>query len=415
MHPPDWLLTTGRRVLSRRRRSPSARLAAAPAAVAAAARVVVIVSAHEPDPDDLHDCVTSVLDQRGLVVDEVHVVDDGSTLRPVRPFSHPRVRWHRTSRGGRCAARAYVLDRLEPAEWDFVMTLDGHCVLDEYAVAHLLQAFARPETAAAAGALGGRNAGQNLLTRIGDAYLGASCVPRRRRSSPGLPGVVFGAPVAYRAAVAFRRGQDCLTAGSHDDGRCLAVLAGLDGEVIGTRAATAAVWLPAGVQDAYRQWLRWSAMWWRLIPSALTGVRRSRAGLGRLRSPVGLVAGAPAVDVSVVIGLVGVWADSLPWPALALCAAPYLLARYVTTGRNLAGRPGTSPRAKLLIWSLLAPAEVAFLLLFVVPIRYVALFRICRRRWVARRHEHRPSPFTTSVAGRGAIYYSGHLLEGNRT
>src|SRR4051812_42046110 len=78
----------------------------------ATGRIVAIVPAYEQDPDDLRACVWSVLNQRGVVVDEVHVVDDGSIHRPVQPFPHPRVRWHRTEYGGRCAAHAYVLDRL---------------------------------------------------------------------------------------------------------------------------------------------------------------------------------------------------------------------------------------------------------------------------------------------------------------
>ncbi|MFD0519643.1 hypothetical protein [Paractinoplanes durhamensis] len=55
----------------------------------ATGRIVAIVPAYEQSTKDLAACVHSILDQRGVVVDQVHVVDDGSTSQPVEPFLHP--------------------------------------------------------------------------------------------------------------------------------------------------------------------------------------------------------------------------------------------------------------------------------------------------------------------------------------
>jgi hyaluronan synthase len=215
----------------------------------AAGRVVAIVAAHEPDPDELEACIRSIVDQRGVVVDEVHVVVEGPARRPVRPFTHPRVRWHRTEAGGRRAAQVHVLDRLEPSEWDFVLFVAGDRPLDEGAVEEQLRVFSQPWVAAAAGTVIVRDGGRNLLTRIADVHFGVAAARWTGRSLPGARDIVPGAPVLYRASVVFRHRRRP-PAGFASDARFLTLYAAIEGEAAAARGS--AVHNSGHLREGYR-------------------------------------------------------------------------------------------------------------------------------------------------------------------
>ncbi|SDT62562.1 Glycosyl transferase family 2 [Actinoplanes derwentensis] len=329
-------------------------------------RVVAIVPAGEAAAEDLRACVWSLLSQHGAVVSEVHVTDDGPDRRPVQPFAHPRVYWHRRPDGGSRPGGLHVLDQLDPGDWDFVLTLDGDCILDEHALGHLLAAFARSRVTVAKPMIVARNAGQNLLTRIADVHLGSS---RAMRMSRPLPGAAL-----CRAGAAFPDRHH------HRTGSAV-----FEGETTVVPAATAWTRAPADPATAFDLWFRWSTTWWRTF--------------GRLFPAARMLAG------SLTVGYASVALVSGPVQSgtAALYATLYLLVRYAITGLYLVDRPRTSGPDRFWTWLLLTPAEAFLSLLFVVPVRYFALFRLCRSR------------STTSTAGPGTVYHSAHLLEGNRT
>ena len=379
----------------------------------AAGRIVAIVAAYEQDAGDLHACVWSILNQRGVVVDEVHVVDDGSIDRPVQPFSHPRVRWHRKKNGGKRAAQVYVLDRLEPGDWDFVLTIDGDCVLDERAMEHQLRAFSRPQVTATTGMVIVRNARQNLLTRIADVNIGTSCV--RRRASSSLAGalkIISGAPAVYRAHTLFRHKRRYLSAGAYGDDRLLALFAAFDGEIVGVNESIVWTRTPADVETAFRHLLRWSKSWWCLIPLALTGADRPTGMFSRLFMLFQLIIGPLMIGYALIAVIVGASRGTVSWPSIVIYAVLYLLVRYATTGLYLVERPETSRRGKLWAWLLLTPAEAACNLLFVVPVKYTALLRLGWRAWRDDRHA---GLATTATAEPGTVYYSGYLPHERRS
>ncbi|MEV6350486.1 glycosyltransferase family 2 protein [Actinoplanes sp. NPDC051851] len=372
---------------------------------AAPGRIVAIVSAREPEGEDLHACVWSILNQRGVVVDQVHVVDDGSTSRPAQPFPHPRVRWHRKAYGGRRAAEAYVLARLGRGDWDFVLTLDGDAVLDERAVEYQLRAFSLPEVTATTGTVTVRNDRERLLTRIVDLHLGASFGRRANRPSRGTPEVIPGVPVLCRADVAFEYRDRRLACGPDGAAHSLSVYAARHGGVAGVREAVTWIREPAGAATTYRQWLRWSTAWWTSSPVL--------ADMGRWTLPrvLGLarsLAESPAIGcllvalAAVLGGQGGPW-----WRPVAAYAALHLMARYATTGLYLLERPETYRRRGSWSWLLLIPAEAVFGLLFAVPVKCAALLTLCRR---GRRIRRRPVPFAEPATG--AIYHSGRIGEG---
>jgi hypothetical protein len=377
-----------------------------------AGRIVAIVPAYERDTDELHACVWSILNQRGAVVDEVHVVDDGSTRQPVQPFSHPRVRWHRTQNGGGHAAAGYVLDRLQPGDWDFVLIVDSACVLAERSMERQLRPFSRTRVTATTGLVIARDPRQSLLTRISDLNVGAFAAMSLAGWSPVcLLKALSGAPVLYRAAIPFHRRRH-LAEGGHDDGRRLAMYAALEGEVVGVSNAVAWTSSAAGVQVAYRLRLGWSTSWWRLVRLALTGSDLRHGLLCRLFALVHLIAVPLAIACALVSVATTEWRAAPRWATIFLYAALYLLLRYAATALYLIEHPAESRGRKLLTWLLLTPAEAACNLMFVIPIKYVALIRLC-----GRGRRRRPDRTTASaeplMVRPGAVYYSGYLPDGH--
>ncbi|MEU4239175.1 glycosyltransferase [Actinoplanes sp. NPDC026619] len=375
----------------------------------ATGRIVAIVAAHEQDTDDLTACIWSILNQRGVEVDEVHVVDDGSTQRPVQPFAHPRIRWHRTKNSGGHAAAGYVLDRLQPGDWDFVLILDADYVLEPRAMARQLKAFSRPGIAATIGKVIARNPRPNLLTRIADLNLGTSAaMPAARRSPAHLIKLVSGMPVIYRAGLPFQHRRRFLAGGGHDDYCRLAIDAALEGEVVAVSNAIASAPAAADARTAYRRRLAWSALWWRTVWQGSTRAGWRRGGICRLLALTHLVVIPVATAYAVVAIAVSVWRDGPQWPAITIYAAFYLLMRYAAAALHLMGRPAASRRRKIWTWLLLTPAEAAVNLMLVIPIKYGALIALCVHGWRARL-DHKPAP----LAQLGSVYYSGYLPDVN--
>ncbi|WP_250009573.1 glycosyltransferase [Actinoplanes sp. M2I2] len=364
----------------------------------AAGRMVAVVPAYEQDHDDLRACIWSILNQRGVVVDEVHVVDDGSIHRPVDPFPHPRVRWHRTGNGGKQAAQIYVLDRLDPHDWDFVLTADGDCVLDEQAIEHQLRAFSRPGIVATTAMVAVRNAEDNLLTRVVDLHNGTRVmrrVSRARRSPTALATVTSGALTICRADTLFEQKRRWIAAKAIGQHHGDAAFADLDGDVV--RVHEAIVWtrVPTDVVATYRQRRRSATAAWRRIAPAPARARLPR-NVGRLMLILRLAFGPPALGSAVIITAEVARRDALRLLPVVAYAVLYLLVRYAMTGLHLIQRPGPG-NARIRTWILLTPVEAAYHLAFSVPIKYLALLRF---REVDR----------TASADPSKVYYSGYLI-----
>ncbi|GAB2628725.1 hypothetical protein Aab01nite_21570 [Paractinoplanes abujensis] len=388
-----------------RRRPPS------PAAVTG--RVVAVVGVHEPDQADLRACLWSILEQSRVVVDEVHVVDDGSTRMPVQPFAHPRVRWHRTEHGGRRSAQRYVLDRLDPDDWDFVLAVDGACVLDEHAVDRQLREFAEPNVVATTAMVLMRNAGHNLLTRVVDLNTGTGVTRPTRRSALRAVQINPGALTVYRADVLFEHERLPRDPAADGDDQCLAMYPDLDGEVVPVPEAIAWTAAPVDVASAYRQLLRTATRRWRALATALAPrhPRRTRALvlLGLLRTPAWMVCAVVLLVEAAVGGT-----PQASW--IILYAALYLLVRYAEAGHYLAGRPAMSRSEKLRTWVLLTPVEAVYNLLGIGVIRCLAL--LPSRAFRREEPFHRPAPEparadsdAVAPVGSSTVYYSGYMSE----
>ncbi|MBL7255028.1 glycosyltransferase [Paractinoplanes lichenicola] len=390
--------------LARRRRPPET----APVT----GRVVAIVGVHELAESDLRACVESILAQSRVVVDEIHVVDDGSTQAPVQPFAHPRVRWHRTGHGGRRAAQRYVLDRLDPEDWDFVMAVDSTCVLDGHALERQLSEFAQPNVVATTAEVLMGNVGQNLLTRLVDLNTGTGVMRPTRRSALRAMQIGPGALSVYRAAVLFEHERLPMDPAADGDDRCLARYPDLDGDVVPVSGAIAWRRAPADVASVYRQLLRTATRRWRVLATVLaTGHPRRIRALVLLRLLCG-----PAWMVCAVVLLVEATPPQPPW--IILYGTLYVLVRYAKAGHYLAGRPAMSRSEKLRTWILLTPLEAAYNLLGIGAIRCLALLPARAFRRPDWELFPRPVPELPAArdeaavpTGSSSVYYSGYMSE----
>ncbi|MBM2621137.1 glycosyltransferase [Actinoplanes sp. LDG1-06] len=380
-------------------------------------RVVAVVSVHEQNESDLRACIWSILNQSRVVVDEVHVVDDGSTHAPVQPFAHPRVRWHRTEHGGARAAQRYVLDRLDPEDWDFVMAVDGNCVLDEHAVECQLREFAQPNVVATTAMVVMRNGGHNMLTRLVDLNTGTGVMRPTRRSALRAVQIGPGALSVYRARVLFEHERPVVDPAADGDDHCLARYPDLDGEVVPVPEAIVWTTAPTDFATVRRQLMRTAARRWRVLATTLAPEPPNR---NRTRAIVllRLLCGPAWVFCAVVLLVEAASGETSQAPWLILYGALYLLVRYAKAGHYLAVRPAMSRSEKLRTWILLTPVEAVCNLLGVGAIRFLALFP-SRASGRPDGEPYGRSPLelpsaegdTALPVGSTTVYYSGYMSE----
>ncbi|MGW4803278.1 glycosyltransferase family 2 protein [Kitasatospora sp. NPDC004272] len=345
-------------------------------------RVVAIVPAYEEDPQLLDDTLRALLRQT-RPVDEIHVVDDGSARYPVRPFDHPRVRFHRQDNAGKRRAQAAVLAELRPAEWDFVLTVDSDSVADDDALEHLLRAMSDPRVTAATGVVLTRNHRQNALTRVVDLNIGTSCLlSRASRSLFGVVETTSGALSLYRAPVLFDNLADYVTSGTSGDDRRLTMYAQLRGRVVAVHDALVHSVMPHTLRGTFQQRVRWGKSAWAALPFAVTNL-----SWGQLFFPLLAVVQWTALPALAAVLLTGALLRPHP-PNPWAVAASYLFVRYLEAAQYVLQRPGLPLRARLLrlLWA--APADVLLTLLVLYPAKYWALCRIRHWGWHTRGDAH---------------------------
>lgn len=351
-------------------------------------RTVAIVPAFEEDEETLRACIWSILNQT-VSPDEIHVVDDGSVDKPVRPFVHPRVTWHRKENGGKRLAQGYVLERLNPDDWDFILTVDGDSVLDPKAMEHMLRAFSNPKVMAATGMVLVRNMRHNLLTRIADMNIGTSCVMMRAsRSLLGTLETTSGALAVYRAPILFKHRERYVSSGTYGDDRALAMYSALEGEVVGVNEAL--VWsdMPTDRKTTYKQRLRWSKSWWCMIPFVLTNMDKFRQMFFPLFGMVQLVVAPLTIGYMVFAISFNAFHGIVHWTSILMYGCVYFGIRYGETALYMVERPGMPRKERVLMWLFITPLEAFVNLLFLNPTKYIALIKLRDHGWGTRGNAH---------------------------
>ncbi len=365
----------------------------------AAGRVAAIVPAYDEDPDELKTVVRSILRQ-SVPPDIVFVVDDGSKVPVGQPFYDPKVIWLRKENGGKRSAQVHALNHMDPADWDFILTVDGDSILDRYALEHQLRAFSgvkhlqhdgHPPRAARGGAVMAttgmvlvRNRTHNLLTRLADMNIGTSCVMMRAsRSLLGTLETTSGALAVYRAHILFRNKERYLH-GSYGDDRALAMYSALEGEVVGVNESVVWSAMPTSARLTYKQRLRWSKSWWCMIPFVLTNMTRFRQMFFPLFGLSQLAIAPLTIAYIFCTSLYAVAHDNFHLDTLLLYLTVYLAVRYGMTALYMVERPGMRLHQRLLTWLLITPLEAIYNLVFLNPTKYIALAKLRDHHWGTR-------------------------------
>lgn len=346
-------------------------------------RVAAIVPAFDEDPAELVTVVESILRQ-SVTPEMIYVVDDGSAIPVGRPFEHPRVTWLRKDNNGKRSAQVYALDRMNPADWDFILTVDGDSILDRYALEHQLRAFCRGSVMATTGMVLVRNRTANVLTRLADLNIGTSCVMMRAsRSLLGTLETTSGALAVYRAHILFQH-KDRYLQGTYGDDRALAMYSALEGEVVGVNEAVVWSAMPESFRLTYKQRLRWSKSWWCMIPFVLTNMTRFRQMFFPLFGLTQLAIAPLTIAYIFGYSLYAVAHDDFHARTLLLYLAVYLVVRYSMTALYMVERPGLRVGQRWLGWLLLTPLEAVYNLAFLNPTKYIALVKLRDHHWGTR-------------------------------
>ena len=347
--------------------------------------VVAIIPSFEEETAKLHRTVWSLLRQTHPI-DEIHVIDDGSTKHPVEPFDHPRVFWHRQENTGKRGAQVTVLRKLreQGKDFRFILTIDSDGEPFPDALEQQLRAMSNPKIQATTGMIYIRNFEESWVSRAADIDIGASCVMMRSsRSMLGALETTSGALALYRSEILYDHLEEYAVECGTGDDRWLALRALLRGEVVAVNEAGVITDMPTTLKKTYRQRLRWARSWWWMLPFVMT-----RLSLKQLISPTfGLLQ-------LVITPLMVIW--TLVMTALTLggryenpgAAFMYLVAygivRYGQSALYLIHRPDITTKQRLWSWLVGTPAATFMNIVLLTPTRYWALTKLNDNSWQSR-------------------------------
>lgn len=348
-------------------------------------RTVAIIPSYEEPMENLHRTVHSLLNQTHPV-DEIHVIDDGSTDFPVMPFDHPRVFWHHQENTGKRGAQVTVLRHLqnEGKNFDFVLTIDSDGEPFPDALEQQLRAMSNPKIQATTGMIYIRNYDETWVSRAADIDIGTSCVMMRAsRSMLGALETTSGALALYRSSLLYDHlDAYAVECGTGDD-RWLALRALMRGEVVAVNEAGVVTDMPTTLQKTYRQRLRWARSWWWMLPFVFT-----RLSVKQLVSPTyGLMSLAitPVMLVwaAVLLALTANNRYSDPFVPLVYIIT-YVTVRFGQSALYLMMRPDMTFRQKLRSWFLGTLGAVYMNVVLLMPTRYWALVKLRDNAWQSR-------------------------------
>ncbi|MET9081406.1 glycosyltransferase [Streptomyces sp. NPDC004237] len=363
----------------------------------ATGRVVAIVPAYEEEPALLRAALDALLRQT-YPIDEIHVMDDGSADHPVQPFDHPRIVWHRQPNGGKRLAQAGVMQKLNRADWDFILTVDSDSVPGDDALEYLMRAMSKRKVMAATGLILTRNFRDNWLTRISDINIGTSCLMiRSSRSALGAVETTSGALALYRAPVVFDNLPDYVKSGTNGDDRRLTMYALLRGDVVVVNDAVVHSAMPTSIPGLYRQRLRWGKSSWQALPFAVINLEWKK-----LLFPLLAVTQWIMLPVLLTMSASGAFFHTAP-KYVAIAAGSYLAIRYAETAQYMLRRPYMHWTAKLVMWLWATPVELIVKILVIYPAKYVAVLKLRDRGWVTRGNAHAGHPAEQPVADTTAL------------
>lgn len=346
-------------------------------------RVLAIIPAYNEETESLHKTVRSLLVQT-RPPDAIYVIDDGSAY-PVETFDDPRVVWMSQENTGKRGAQCTVLKQFGPDDWDFIMTVDSDSVPYPDALEHLLRSMSDTRVQASTGMIYIRNHGETWVSMAADMDIGISCVMMRAsRSMLGALETTSGALALYRADILYDNLEAYAVECGTGDDRWLALRALERGHVVGVAEAGVETDMPTTMMGTYKQRIRWARSWWWMLPYVFKNLSLKQLlspGYGMtqlLITPLMLLWIAASLALSG-----GSRYSGHSWVAGVYVAA-YFTVRMGVGALYLVGRPNVPRRKKLLLWAVGTHLATLINLVWLMPIRYYALFRLFDNRWQTR-------------------------------
>lgn len=373
-------------------------------------RVLCIVPTFNEPTEHLHACIDSLLAQDYPV--DIHVIDDGSEV-PAEVYHHPRVVWHSQANTGKRGAQVNVLRYIEENYgqdyYEYVLTVDSDSRPYPNALRELLRAMNQDRSPdgerriwAATGMIYIRNYAQSWVSRAADMDIGSSCVMMRAsRSMLGALETTSGALALYPSRLLFDHLEAYAVECGTGDDRWLALRALERGEVVGVAEAGVVTEMPTTLRGTYKQRLRWARSWWWMLPYVFRNL-----SFKQLISPMYGLTQLLVAPVMIVWALVGFvmtagarYEGSFAVTIMYLGA--YLTVRFGLSGLYLVGRPDMPLREKVKSFFLGTVQATLLNVFWLMPIRYVALFKLMDNRWQSREVTSKPKHAYAGTVYRG--------------
>jgi len=345
-------------------------------------RIIAIVPTYREKDEVLYETIDALLNST-IPPDEIHVVDDGSP-DPVVPFDNPRVFWHRQENAGKREAQAYVLNKLTPGEFDFLVTVDSDSRVAPYAIESALRAFNDPEVQAVTSVVTVANRTQSWISLLTDLEITSGIfIVRRSRAALGAVTPTSGAFSVYRTAPILDNLEDYVTSGTFSDDRRMAHYCLMRGKVVSVDGAVVTTDMPTTYLGTWRQRVRWYKGYWKYWgweTANFTGWPLALRFFSTLTAAVFPIAILWAFVVMPLTGKSVYWPILFLWVGLVYCQAVLYLRR-----------PEIPVVQRIFTWLLLSPLLIPFQLFLIRPAMYWALFTVRSERWDGHREEARYS------------------------
>lgn len=337
--------------------------------------IAIIPSYNEPD-ENVHHAVKALLNGT-LPPDEIHVVDDGS-VKPLKPFKHPKVFWHKQSNGGKRSAQTLVLSKIKPGKFDYLITVDSDSRVAPTAIEDSLRPFNDPSIQAVTSTVTIRNRTTSLITLLADLEIVTGVfVVRRARSYFGAVAPTSGALSVYRIDTILENLHDYLHSGTFSDDRRMAHYSLLKGKVISVNGAVVDTDMPHTFKGTWRQRVRWYKGYWKYLPweaAHLSGWPLFMRYMSTLNAVVFPFA---FFWIAIYLPITG---RGIFWPVLIL----WLALLYAQSASYLM-RPNINIGTKVLTWLLATPLLIPYQVLLVRPAMYWAAITATNTRWNGHR------------------------------
>jgi len=383
-----------------------------PGDVRAEGKTMCIIPVYNEDPALLDGCIQSLLLQTAPI-DKIFVVDDGSKVPVNIDTSSEKIELVRLEKNrGKHIAQAIVLKAIGPDEYTFLLTVDSDSILAPTVVDYFLKEMHDPRVKACTATVFASNYSQNFLTKVQDFDYGFSTsIARSAQRALGLLDTTTGACAFYRTAVLNFHLDDYLRHTEkhpYADDRRMALYSLMEG--IGRYVPEAVVYteVPENLKVLWRQRVRWAQSLWSDFPYYVVNLGFKRSIF--LIQSVLISAVFPIIILMLLY--FSMLLDTAFWlytyigfviVTTYVAALFYTVSRYEVISVNdvfgfgpnkkrIRGKRRRSFEHRLVLlrrlidWVIISPFYVIFTHFFLIPVLYVALFKVLRgsKTWGTR-------------------------------